>query len=125
MAVKDKAEAQPVRQYARLDSIAVAKRGSDVQVRRAEITAMEASMNASPINPGGYASAGFMRSQIAQQIAEKREALKAVEALTGDDVVYRYCGDILNVQPPVELRQQDGSPLARGAVMQGIAPGMM
>jgi hypothetical protein len=69
----------------------------------------------------------MMQSQIAQQIAEKREALKAARKLDGDARVLAYCAaDIAQAEQPdvMELRNPDGSPLARGGYAQPIAPGM-
>jgi hypothetical protein len=116
-----------VRQYQRFDSIAEAKRGSDVQARRELVRATEASMTAWPVNPGGIGDPGraMMQSQMAQQLAERREALAAAEALSGDELVLTYCADLLvPLHPALELRNSDGSPLARGATMQPIPPGM-
>ena len=122
-----KAETQPVRQYQRLDAVAEAYRGSDAKQRRYEIDMARRAFTAQPINQGGFNDPGrvSMQSQQAQLIAEKEEMLRAVQALEGDELVMRYCGHLLNQQPGIGLRNSDGSPLARGAVMQGIAPGMM
>jgi hypothetical protein len=124
--VKDKVQPQPVtRQYgANLYPIAEARRHSDLQARRAELAAAERSMSANPINPAGHGSAEYMRSQQAMALAVKREMLNAIESLTENELVEQYCQDILNVQPQAELRNSDGSPLARGAYTQPISPGM-
>ena len=122
-----KTEAQPVRQFQRLDAVAEAYRGSDAKQRQYELDMARRALTAQPINGGGYNDPGrvSMQSQQAQLIAEKEDALRAVQALEGDELVMRYCGHIIGEQPAMELRNSDGSPLARGAVMQGIAPGMM
>ena len=119
--------AQPVqRHYQRLDAIAEARRHSDIQARRAEIRAAEASMSAQPINGAGWQdpSRAYMQAQIMDQIAAKSEALRFVESLEGDELVVFYCaGDIAQVSFSGEVTL-NGEPLARGGRVQGIAPGM-
>ena len=90
--------AQPVqRAYRHLDHIALQRQVDDVRRLAEEVRRAEASMSAAPINPTGMNDPGraYMVSQQAQAIAERREAVKAAEALDGDARVLRYCGVIL------------------------------
>lgn len=80
-----------------------------------------------PINPGGMGDPGrtHVQSQMAQSIAERREALKAAEALDGDARVLRYCSDILaqNAAPLSGQITINGEPLNRDRYAQPIPPG--
>lgn len=123
MAVKTEVKAEPMRQWIRLDSIANARRAGDVDRRRREIVASENSMNAMPINVAGGGDRSYMNSMIMDQIAVKREQLREIEFETGDQVVVRYCQDILGPQPVTGVTI-NGEPLARGSAPSMIAPGM-
>jgi hypothetical protein len=121
--------AQPVRRYAHLDAISSQRQAFDIRRREQEIAAAEKSATAFPINPMGGQHQGYvqMQSQIAQDIAVKREALKAAMALDGDDRVLAYCQrEIAEAEMPdvLEIVNPDGSPLARGGYLSPIPPGM-
>jgi hypothetical protein len=129
MSFKAKDEVQPVRLYQRLDSIAEARRHSDLQERQREVRTAEASASAMPVNPGGWADPGraHMLAQVAELAAQKREQIKFIESLTGDDLCRMYASDIIaqNEAPPVtELRNSDNSPLRRGGQPAAVPPGM-
>ena|SRR2546430_2575828 len=112
---------QPVqRLYQNLDAIADARRHSDVQRRRHELDVTERSLNAMPINPSGWQTAQHMNSQIAQQLADRREALRVVEALEGDELCLAYAMDIIGQAPGPDRAES----LGRGAVPSSFAPGM-
>jgi hypothetical protein len=116
---------QMERLYAHLDSIAVQRQAADVKRRGEEIRAAEASVNVRPVNVTGRIDP-HMQAQVAEQIADRREALRAAEMLDGDERALTYCQDIIQQQPFTgELRNSDGSPLARGAYVQPFAPGMV
>ena len=128
MATKTEAQpvkAEPVRQYQHLYSVAEAYRGSDVKQRRYEIDAARRALTAQPINQGGFNDPGrmAMQSQQAQLIAEKEEALRAVQALESDDLVRRYCAHLIGEQPVTGVTI-NGEPLARGGAAPSFAPGM-
>src|SRR5437867_515699 len=116
--------AQPVRQWAHLDSIAEARRHSNAQERREGLRRAEASLNAAPINVTGQINA-HMREQMAQGIEAKRAELAAIESLSGDALVERFCADILaQAQVPSVPLTLNGEAVARGALVQPIVPGM-
>src|SRR5690349_20359928 len=101
---------QPVqRLYAHLDSIAVQRQVADVRRRQDEVRAAEVSVNVRPINPTGKMDP-FMQAQVVDSIAQKREALRAAEALDGDERVVTYCQDIIG---------QAGAPLSGDALING------
>jgi hypothetical protein len=129
--VKDKVQPQPVaRQYPpNLYPIAEARRHTDLMEKREQLRRAEASANALPINAGGWQDPGrvHMQAQVAQLVAQQWAQIAFIEGLSDDDLVGMYASDILaqNEVPPVrELRNSDGSPLARGAYAQPLAPGM-
>jgi DNA repair ATPase RecN len=109
--------------WAHLDRIAEARQGSDIKRKRDELRAIEASLNALPVNPMGYQTLNDSRAQISEMAEEKRAAIKAAEALTGDARVEAYCAEIIYAQeyPPTgEIVNPDGSPLYRGNSVQPI-----
>ena len=126
---QDKTE-QPVRSYApNLYPIAEAKRHSDLQEKREGLRRTLASANAFPINPGGWQTPGRVsqQAQVAEMAAQAAEQIRWIESLADDDLVRHYLPEVIaqNEAPPVvELRNSDGSPLARGGYPQSFVPGM-
>jgi hypothetical protein len=100
-----------------------------LQERNRELSAAEASANAAPINASGWTDPGraHMQAQCAELAAQKREQIRFIESLSGDDLVRMYAADIIaqiEAPPMTELRNSDGSPLRRGGQPAAIAPGM-
>jgi hypothetical protein len=120
--------AQPVeRRWAHLDSIAVYRRGELIRKIQSEINSAQASMDAAPLNGGGWNDPHrtTQREQIMAVIGVKEREIERLNSLSGDELVIDVCGEDLARQyaQPVELRNPDGSPLARGAVGAGAPPG--
>jgi hypothetical protein len=116
-------------QYARYDSIAAARRAGLVQNIRQELASAEKALASQPINPSGTPDKGrmVMLNMIREDVERKREKIRVIESLTGDELVRYACSDIIaqSEAPHAGEVTINGVPLARGATVQGIAPGMM
>lgn len=120
-----KSEVVPVRQYQRLDGIAESRKADAIRALQRELNVSEQVIM--PLNPGGWQDPGraHMLSEVAMQNASKRERLREIESLTGDDLVLRFRQDCLDAQGPAYGGiTVNGSPIGRGAVPSSFSPGM-
>lgn len=123
-------EAKPVKVrppgiYQRLDGTAESRRASAVQALRRGLDVSEQVIM--PLNPGGWQDPGraHMLAEVATSNATKREQLREIESLTGDDLVIRFCQDCLAPQGPgYGGLTINGAPIGRGQVPSSFSPGM-
>jgi len=84
-----------VRRWTHLDSIARSRQGDHIRVLKNEIEAAERSFAGSSVGLSGQPMAPIQRDAILDAIAQKREALRATESLSGDELVFAYCANEL------------------------------
>ncbi len=81
------------RKYGHLDGIAISRRGEHVRLLKGELDAAERSFANTAVGFAGQPMPPWQRQQVVDAIAQKREQLRAVEGLSGDELCRAYCGN--------------------------------